>query len=116
MLQDYDLSYVCALVFLENASWSFFLSSFKTASSPCPCIFRVKTEVQIATFSSIFNAFREACATVNRFACFRLERHCGVLAAVVAFNLKHSFLGRVKSPLSALIEIENRKYVNRKVL
>jgi len=86
---------------LENAERLFLFLSFEIAAASCPRVFRVKTEVQIGTFASIINAFREACATVNGLAFFRLERHRGVFAALVAFDLKHSFLGRVKSPLLA---------------
>jgi hypothetical protein len=88
-------------VFLENAERFFLFLSFEIVATPCPRVFRVKTEVQTGTFPSLINAFREACAAVNGLAFFRLERHCGVFAALVAFNLKHPFLGRVKSPLLA---------------
>jgi O-acetylhomoserine/O-acetylserine sulfhydrylase-like pyridoxal-dependent enzyme len=83
---------------LENAEWFFLFLSFEIDATPCPRVFRVKTEVQMGTFSSIFNAFREACAAVNGLAFSRFERHCSIFAALVAFNLKHPFLGRIKSP------------------
>jgi len=89
------------LIFLENAKWFFLFFSFKIVTAPCPRVLGVKTEVQIGTFLSVFSSFREACATVNRFAFFRFEGYCGVFAAFIAFNLKLSFLGRVKSPLFA---------------
>jgi hypothetical protein len=87
---------------LENVSGFFFSSSFPTVSASYPCLLRVKTEVGTDIFSPLILAFREACATVNRLADSRFERHNGSLAALSAFDLKHSFLQFVESPLLAL--------------
>jgi hypothetical protein len=43
--------------------------------------------------------FRETGSAINGFAGYRLERNRGFSAAFIAFDLKHSFLSRVKSPL-----------------
>jgi hypothetical protein len=47
------------------------------------------------------HAFRETGAAINGPVGFRLERYFGFSPAFIAFNLKHSFLSRVKSPLFA---------------
>ena len=103
MLQGYYFCYVWWLVFFKNASWVLFFSSFETAVSPCPRVFRVKTKVQLGAPSSFWNAFWEAWAAVNRLTLFRLERYCGGFAAFIACNFKHSLFRREKSPLLLLI-------------
>jgi hypothetical protein len=86
------LLFAYPLIFLENAGTPFFLFALEISSPPCPSILRIKTEVQVGTFFFAFNAFRKACAAVNRLAFSRLKRYGGVFATVIAFDLKYSFL------------------------
>ena len=70
-------------------------SSFPVVSSSCPCLFRIETKVHILTFWSLEHVFREACPTVNWFACCRFERYGGGVATVRTYGFEHSFLGRL---------------------
>lgn len=84
---------------MENVCWRFFFSSLIVISSSCPCLFRVKAEVYVVTFSRLKRAFRETSGTIDWFAFCRLERYHGSFATISAFSFKHSFLERVESPL-----------------